>query len=151
MGKRGPQPKPTALKLLEGTRKSRINDAEPIPPATGIPEPPEWLGELGMETWRKLAPGLHARGVLTEWDLDAFAVLCQAVASHRQASELLNRSSVLIQGDRGLVKNPALQIARDSAQVIRAFAQEFGLTPSARSGLRVEEVTDDSELRRLLS
>ncbi|MGH3834697.1 MAG: P27 family phage terminase small subunit [Pseudonocardiaceae bacterium] len=35
-----------------------------------------------------------------------------------------------------LVRNPALQIQRDAAQTIRAFAQEFGLTPSARSSVR---------------
>jgi hypothetical protein len=32
-----------------------------------------------------------------------------------------------------LVKNPALQVQRDSAQLIRQFAQEFGLTPSCAS------------------
>jgi phage terminase small subunit len=33
-----------------------------------------------------------------------------------------------------------LQVQRDSAQVIRAFAHEFGLTPSARA--RIEVKTD---------
>jgi phage terminase small subunit len=37
------------------------------------------------------------------------------------------------------VKNPALQVVRDRAQTIRAYALEFGLTPSARVGLSTNE------------
>lgn len=152
MGKRGVAPKPTALKLLEGAPAHRINTSEPIPPDNGCPLPPAWLGSVARETWHALAPGLHARGVLSAWDADSFAVFCNAVAMHRWACvELEEAGGLLVKSERGIVKHPALQVARDSAQTIRAFAQEFGLTPSARSGLHMDEVTDDSELRRLLS
>ena len=42
------------------------------------------------------------------------------------------------------VKNPAIQIVRDSAGVIRAYGSEFGLTPYTRMqlGLPVQEVED---------
>ena len=42
------------------------------------------------------------------------------------------------------VKNPALQVARDSAGVIRSYGSEFGLTPYTRMqlGLPVQEVED---------
>jgi phage terminase small subunit len=33
------------------------------------------------------------------------------------------------------VKNPLHQIVRDNAILLRAFARELGLTPSARTGL----------------
>jgi P27 family predicted phage terminase small subunit len=46
----------------------------------------------------------------------------------------LAQSSILIKGVMGgLVRNPALAIQRDAAFTVRTFAQEFGLTPSARS------------------
>jgi P27 family predicted phage terminase small subunit len=41
---------------------------------------------------------------------------------------------MLIRGYRDvLVRNPAVAMQRDAAAVIRAFAGEFGFTPSARS------------------
>jgi P27 family predicted phage terminase small subunit len=50
---------------------------------------------------------------------------------------VLARSQILVKGLHGnLVRNPALQIQRDTAQTIRSFAQEFGLSPSARTAIR---------------
>ena len=43
-----------------------------------------------------------------------------------------------------MVKNPAIQVARDNAGVIRSYGSEFGLTPYTRIqlGLPVQEVED---------
>jgi P27 family predicted phage terminase small subunit len=91
------------------------------------------------------------RGLLTEWDRDTFAVYCEAVVQWRRSKELLDKA-LLVGGKRqGLIKNPAWQIMRDAAQIVRAYAQEFGLTPSARSGISLPEVGDDGELARILS
>lgn len=80
MGKRGPLPKPTALKILEGNPgKRKIKDTgEPMPNVLDvIPDPPEWLMPDAVDEWNKLAPSLMALGLLTEVDLSAFATLCQ--------------------------------------------------------------------------
>ena len=82
MGKRGPDPRPTALRILHGDRKDRINDAEPIPP-NGKIECPDWASAYAREIWARLAPGPESRGVLTTWDTDAFLVLCEALACYR--------------------------------------------------------------------
>ena len=59
---------------------------------------------------------------------------------------MLADSETLVPGLRGSqVKNPALQVQRDSAVQIRAFAQEFGLTPSSRTGVQTRLSTDDDE------
>lgn len=146
MGKRGPAPKPTNLRVLHGEEERRINRHEPQPP-THETVPPAWLSPAAVEVWQRLAPTLHDRGLLTAWDVDTFAILCDAVAQYQAASALVARSGLLVKGQRGteVRKNPAMQVVRDTAQTVRAFAQEFGLTPSARTQLAVQEMERGSE------
>jgi len=116
---RGRKPKPTALKLLEGTRADRVNQDEPVLPPATIELPEEFEGDrqgtrYAREQWERLAPMLLACGVLTVGDRPALALLCLAYASTRV--------------DPDDVK------ARES---YRRMLVEFGLTPSSRSRLRV--------------
>lgn len=137
MGKRGPAPKPTVLKLIDGTRGSRVNHDEPLP-TDAPPEAPATLSDAAREVWDYTLAELEAMRLAKAADRDALACYCEAVVNHRKASAVLAQSTILIKGIHGgLVRNPALAVQRDSATLIRAFAQEFGLTPSARSGIAV--------------
>lgn len=136
MGARGPAPKPTRLRLLEGSHPERINRHEPVA-SRELPQPPAECDAAVREVWDYTVDQLAQMGVLSAADRDALFCYCQAVITHRKASKLLAASPVLIKGALGgLVRNPALAVARDAAYTIRQFAQEFGLTPSART--RVE-------------
>lgn len=152
MGKRGPRPRPTKLKLLHGERSDRVNRNEPSPPAAPNPSRcPTHLTTQAKTVWRRLAPDLADRSLLTEWDRDAFAVFCESVVAYRAAIKLLDAGGLLVKGAKGnVVKNPAHQIVRDHATIIRAFAQEFGLTPSARSSISMPD-EEYEDLNRLLS
>jgi P27 family predicted phage terminase small subunit len=138
MGRRGPPPQPTALKLAQGMRRDRVNGREPRPePLPGPPEPPEHLDDIGREVWERIAPALQAQGVLTPWDLELFSAYCDLVSRHRQAAVLL-QAGLLTRGRRDrVVTSPAWRIYRDCVGLLRVLAREFGLTPSARSGLVV--------------
>ena len=153
MGKRGVAPTPTALRLLKGDRADRINTAEPQPSEDAI-EPPDYLDAEQLAVWERLAPDLIRQGVLSPWDVDAFAAFCVAVVLHRRAVEYVNRTSVLLKGRHDadpVVKHPAMQVIRDQAAVIRGFGQEFGLTPSARSQLTSPVQQREHSSDRLLS
>jgi len=151
MGKRGPAAKPTNLRVLHGDRRDRINTSEPQA-REALPEPPERMSAAAAHIWAYTLEELAGMRTVTSADRDALVCYCEAVATHRRASELLARSDILIKalhGDR-LVRNPLLAIQRDAAHTIRQFAQEFGLTPSARSSIRVgQRPVEDVE--RLLS
>jgi P27 family predicted phage terminase small subunit len=134
MGKRGPAPKPTALRVLHGERhRDRLNADEPKP-APGLPNCPQDAEPEVREVWDYTLAQLAYMNVVTLADRDALLVYCTAVVTFRKATRLLVSSSVLIKGIHGsFIRNPLVQIQRDAASIIRAFAQEFGLTPSARS------------------
>jgi phage terminase small subunit len=109
---RGRKPKPTALKILDGTRPDRINRNEPAMPPASI-EPPDWLDERAREHWGELAPVLQSARLLTTGDRQALALLCEAFSRFRS--------------------DPGNEKARD---LYRRMLVEFGLTPSSRSRLK---------------
>ncbi|MFF4548601.1 phage terminase small subunit P27 family [Streptomyces sp. NPDC001406] len=145
-GGQGRPSKPTALKVLHGDRSDRINAAEPVPDEGDI-QPPAWLAELEAEAepgtgsalgvWRRLAPDLIRKRVLTAWDVEAFAVFCDAVVGHRRAALEVARSGLTVAGARGVVKNPALTALKDYAEILSRYGARFGLTPSDRASLSI--------------
>lgn len=142
MARSGPAPKPTKLKIIDGSRKDRINTREPLPVAVP-PECPADVAADVREIWDYTLRELQHMGLAYACDRDALRAYCEAVVSHRKSCALLAKSPILIKSDYGsYVRNPALAIQRDTANTIRVFAQEFGLTPSART--RIESREPDS-------
>lgn len=140
------------MRLLHGDRKDRINLAEPLPRPDDPPEPPEGMGPAALAVWDEVVCQLVAMGTAASADRYGIACYVEAVVVHQRATALLRRSDILIKalhGDR-FVRNPLLAIQRDAADAIRHWSREFGLTPSARSGIRVGEASSESA-ERLLS
>ena len=146
MGNRGPHPAPTALKLVRGTRADRVNTDEPVPspPAVEL-EPPEWLTEAAVAIWDVYAPDLIRKGVLTAWDVEAFAVCCDAAARRRKAAAALAEEGEVIKlpvfdkngkhtGDR-VARNPWTVVLGQADRQLQTWAARFGLTPSDRAQL----------------
>jgi len=145
MARRGPAPKPRALRLLDGSHMERLNDKEPIP-RTLAARCPEDVAPDVRAIWDYTVAELEHMGTVHACDRDSLVAYCEAVVNHRKSSRLLARSNILVQGALGsLIVNPALRVQRDSAMLIRQFAQEFGLTPSARTRIETRDVTGDGQ------
>lgn len=143
MGRRGPPKKPTHLKLLAGNPGKRpLNDREPAPRDV-TPRCPTWLHAEAQRVWRRLVPELRTMKVLTVVDRDALAAYCQTYARWREAEEFISKhgTSYPIRDEQGRVRCmqqfPQVAIARNLVLVLRAYQQEFGLTPAARGRLQV--------------
>jgi P27 family predicted phage terminase small subunit len=138
--KRGPAKTPTKLAVVKGERPDRLNKAEPQPAEPGGLEPPSWLSDAAKTMWRRLAPDLQRKGVLTAWDVDEFAAVCAHYVTWRTAQQLVDVEGPLVEGYRGaMVKNPAAQVARDAHAEFLRGASRFGMTPSDRTALSVGE------------
>jgi len=135
MGKRGPAPKPTALKILEGNPgKQKLNVNEPIPPKAESIKPPSWLMPDAKKEWKRLAPSLESMGVLTTADLKAFEGYCQAYARWKQAEEKISEIGTTFLTPNGYIQQtPYVSIAMQNMKMMQSFANEFGLTPASRS------------------
>lgn len=139
MGQRGPRKRPTHLAVLNGERPDRINHDEP-PAPDGTPEPPYEMDDETAAVWDYTVEQLRRMGILSTADRDALVCYVEAVITHRHATRLLRRAGgLVIRNQRGgtFQRNPLVAMQRDAAALIRGFAQEFGLTPSARSEITV--------------
>ena len=160
MGIPGRKPKPTALKILEGNpgrRPLNLNEPKPIPIA---PECPDWLFDDAKKEWKRLAPELERLGLLKIIDKMAFVGLCQSYAIYKKASEFIKKNGTTYRIPRtdksGKVTSvyiapfPEVAVANQSLKQIRAFATEFGLTPSSRGRIYLPGEPFDDEFDRLL-
>jgi P27 family predicted phage terminase small subunit len=140
-------PMPAGLRILTGSHLERLNDAEPIPFDNEPDAPAEAAPEV-LEVWHSTVRELRHMRTLARCDADALRAYCEAVVQHRRASRTLAQSELLLKGlHGGPVRNPAIAIQRDAANLVRQFAQEFGLTPASRTRIRADEAvrgaTDD--------
>jgi P27 family predicted phage terminase small subunit len=138
MGARGPAPKPTAIKKLQGNPgKRKLNTLEPIP-AAGPCDCPDHLDEIAKKEWGRVSGILTRMKVLTEADYIALGTLCQAYSTLIAAQRQLNKSGMLYKTQSGYVQqSPLFGIIHAQTNIVNALIREFGLTPSSRTRLSV--------------
>ncbi len=151
MGRRGPQPKPTALRILNGNPSGRpINKKEPTP-KRGVPPCPDWLDDLGKDCWRWLVEQLGTLGLLSMAEANTMARYCDLWSNWRQATAVIREKGFAypIKTKDGRLKYlqpfPQVSIANRATIELRRLEQEFGLTPASRTRLTTDKPVDDTD------
>ena len=148
MGQRGPSPKPTALRILQGNPgKIKLNPAEPKPQPAAVDLPsPSWMTKEAKEVWTRLRPDLPWLSVA---DVDLFAAYCTTYARWRDAETFLEAHGLTFvvrepaaEGKQGKIKFiqqwPQVAIAQKSLLMMCKLGGELGLSPAARTRIHVE-------------
>jgi len=143
VGRRGPPPQPTRLKMLKGNPGKRSpKTREPRPPKQ-VPTCPRWLNPEAKGCWRHNVPLLKLMGILARADRDALTAYCQTYSRWKAAEQFLEKHGEVypIRDENGNVRCmqqfPQVAISRNLLQVLQRYQQEFGMTPSARTRLHV--------------
>jgi len=133
MGRRGPPPKPTALKRLEGTyRPDRAVQHEFIPPP-GAPDAPDHIEGLALATWQRVVNEMgKCPGLLTRVDFATLEGFCVQYAEAVSSSARV-RAKPQIKTPFGVKTNPAAAEARKAWALARQFANDLGLSPAGRT------------------
>jgi P27 family predicted phage terminase small subunit len=141
MGKRGPPPKPTAQKKLEGTyRKDRDpTQGHDFQPPEGVPAMPKWLDKEAKAEWARVVPILTEGKVLSLLDGGALERYCVAYSNWVKAQRDVQKNGFVVKTPFGPQKNPAVKIAQDERAAAMRLGQELGLSPSARTRVKVAE------------
>lgn len=145
MGKRGPAPKPTVLRVLEGNPSHRpLNKREPKP-RIATPTPPAGLDKAARAHWNLLIAELERiPSLLTAVDGGVLAMICQAHSEWEQADAIVQESGLTINVKDGQVwPHPAVKIRDVAAKRYKALAAEYGLTPSSRSRINLPKPSDE--------
>ena len=145
MGLRGPAPKPSGIRMLEGNPAKRALPADEPKPLAGEPDMPRYLDSEARREWKRLVPILLAMRVLTEADGLALASLCQAysilVRAHKDMRKATKGggSGLLMKIPSGYIQpSPLIQIINAQVEIIMRITREFGLTPSSRIRLSAQ-------------
>lgn len=144
MSKPGTKPKPTKLKMLEGNPgKRQINMNEPNPKPL-VSNCPDWLSDVAKKEWKRVVPELERLGLLTCVDGVALEGYCQSYARWVEAEQFMMKHGTTFKTPNGYIQQvPQVAIAQKYLNMVKAFCAEFGLTPSSRSRLTIENKKDD--------
>lgn len=147
MATRGRKPKPSALKILDGTHRGTPKREPSAPP--GVPPMPERLSvePLAVAKWNELVPILLGMNVLTTGDGEALATLCEVYAAAQACLLELRAGGPVMRTDLGGVKpNPAGPLYKGLVSLQSSLMTEFGLTPSSRVRLGTKQEQPRDEL-----
>lgn len=143
---RGRKPKPVEQRRLEGGRDvSHRSTPEPLlvagRPAHEFDDPPADLPLDGREFWRTTVSRLIDVGMLDLVDEVALRMLSTQYARWVQAGRVVAIDGHFVRGSVGqLREHPAIRIEREAHASYLKTAEQFGLTPMARTRLGLAEL-----------
>jgi len=126
---------------------------------------PPGLSKHARQEWKSIVPQLTQLGVLSPIDGKALAAYCHAYARWAQAEERIEKFGIVIEepvlwknllGKPFIVawrhkKNPACNISETALKLMKSFLVEFGMTPAARTRIRVEKPAEADPLEKYLN
>lgn len=147
---RGRKPLPSAMHELSGAYQKnpkRRKKNEPKAPA-GKPICPRFLDKIAKQEWKHVTALLSEMRVLTTADKSALTIYCQTFSEWRKAADICQIEgawSVVtnVRGETETKRHEWDRVRERTADACRRWLTEFGLTPSARTRLQVEETTED--------
>lgn len=131
--------------MTKGRRPNTVKrDANAL---TKAPSAPSWLSPEARAEWRRVAPILVERKILTAGDLGTLESYCTATGTVREMEGLMRTEGRFVRTATGEPKrHPANMMQKDAQILARQLAIELGLTPVARSRPAVREDADDDGL-----
>jgi P27 family predicted phage terminase small subunit len=144
-------PKPSHLKLLQGTyRKDRANPHEPRP-VGGLVDPPDWLSDKQRMYWQRAIAAAPA-GLLKRLDEPVLVSYAVSAAALEEATLAILRSGIVVKGTRGApVMNPYIRAQSLANIAMMRACSEMGFTPASRTrvSVRPDESPDEDPWLRL--
>jgi len=161
MGLRGPQPKPAALKLLEGNPGKRALDLSAgVNPRVEVPAAPGYLCKEARKEWKRITPILEELGLITGLDRTVLAMYCQAAGRLHELEMAFNGKVARLEGEdvdyvdavmrASITATPSgfeqqsvmVQLLSKHRAEVNRYLMHFGLSPAARARVQASSNVD---------
>lgn len=105
-------------------------------------QPSTWNG-LRRKVWRATVKELDPLGILAKADKEVLITYIEAVVLRERATAELEDAELMLETEKGYVRNPNLLTLKQASETIRALAMQLGCTPAIR--LRMPRPEPDDE------
>lgn len=152
----GRPPKPTTLKLIDGTlRTDRVVENEMMPSSLDYaPSAPKDLSKLAKKEWKSVCQELINLGMLHRVDLGLLASYCHEMDTYWEAVRRIKEEGAVMtietKYDSYQMQSPWVAIKNTALKNAQGLANQFGFTPSARSKINSMPKEEDNPLSQLL-
>lgn len=117
--------------------EEKARNAAAFEPITNI-QPPDYLDSYGSQKWAELIEPFCQNDLMTDVDRDALGAYCEAYSEFRRADDGLAQTGLTIVSEKGgMYQNPLVGIKNKALERMRFLYKEFGLTPKARSLMKL--------------
>ncbi len=107
------------------------------------PSAPAWLTAQAKAEWKRAAPELFSRNLLTPDTMAMLESYCVAAGMVREAEEIMGREGRMVQTEKGMAPHPAFRMQSAAMREARLLAAELGLTPHRKGPKAPEAPKDD--------
>jgi P27 family predicted phage terminase small subunit len=144
---------PIPIKVLQANGRKHLTKAEiekrtstedNLKPAANKVKYPEWLDDKAKQEWRRIISELKKLELVTNIDVAALAICCDAYSKYVKATSDINKVGLLVSytnkgGNKNVSSNPLINIATKYSEIYKKYCNEFGLTPNSRIKLTVNK------------
>lgn len=107
---------------------------------------PAWLDEEASLVWKKTIRDMKDFDILDKVDEDVLATYCDAVARHKELSEMIRLKGYTIYNASGsLVEAPWVKTQLSYARVMMQYADKLGLNANARARLAKKMADEETD------
>lgn len=139
--------------LTKKEKEQRKKAEERLKIAKDKLKPPNWLDEIAKKEFKRIVKEMDSIELLTNIDVAALAIVCDAYSKYVQASEAINKTNLLVKytnkgGNTNYIENPYVKVATKYAEMYKKYCVEIGLTPASRLRMTVtqsEEIDEEKE------
>ena len=134
----GPRPKPTYIKILQGNPGRRpLPEDEPEPDGNLVDPPATMRDARQLAIWRQCIENAP-EGLLKKLDENVLMRFVAAQANWENANDQVVRMGLIANGPGDVpMQNPYLSVLNNQARIMRACSDEIGLSPAARTRVKV--------------
>ena len=137
-------------RLTKSEIAARLESEEKFKPNNDNIKPPTWLDKIGKKEWIRVASELEELEILTNVDVAALGMYCDAYSKYQLATKKINEEGMFIEytnkaGATNIIEHPAVKAQVKYADLIKKLCSEFGLTPSSRARITLPKQEEEKE------